>query len=71
MLRKQISEALKTAMKQKDNRSVSTLRLILAAVKDRDISARAKGNHEGIEKSELLHPLSRQRGSKDRIPTMN
>ncbi|MFT5539295.1 MAG: hypothetical protein ACI82H_000812, partial [Alphaproteobacteria bacterium] len=31
MLRQDISEALKTAMKAKDSRATSTLRLILAA----------------------------------------
>ena len=57
MLRTQISDALKVAMKEKNGRSVSTLRLILAAVKDRDISARAKGNQEGINHAELLSLL--------------
>ena len=57
MLRTQISDALKVAMKEKNSRSVSTLRLILAAVKDRDISARAKGNQEGIDHTELLSLL--------------
>ena len=57
MLRQQISEALKIAMKEKNNRSTSTLRLILAAVKDRDISARAKGNHDGVNDTELLSIL--------------
>ena len=57
MLRTQISDALKVAMKEKNSRSVSTLRLILAAVKDRDISARAKGNQEGIDHAELLSLL--------------
>ena len=57
MLRTQISDALKVAMKEKNGRSVSTLRLILAAVKDRDISARAKGNQEGIDHAELLSLL--------------
>ena len=54
MLRQQINEALKSAMKQKNSRSLSTLRLILAAIKDRDISARAKGNQNGVNDSELL-----------------
>ncbi|NCX25938.1 MAG: hypothetical protein EBX16_02880, partial [Burkholderiaceae bacterium] len=30
-----------------------TLRLILAALKDRDIAARGKGNHEGIPEEEI------------------
>ncbi|MCZ6482069.1 MAG: GatB/YqeY domain-containing protein, partial [Alphaproteobacteria bacterium] len=43
MLRVQISEALKSSMKAKEKRATSTLRLILAAMKDRDIAARGKG----------------------------
>mgnify|MGYP006221593219 CR=1 FL=1 len=54
MLRQQISEALKSAMKEKNSRALSTLRLILAAIKDRDISVRAKGNQNGVNDSELL-----------------
>src|SRR3546814_17943105 len=40
MLRVTINDALKAAMKAKDQRATSTLRLILAALKDRDIAAR-------------------------------
>ena len=54
MLRTRLRESLTVAMKAKDERSVSTLRLILAAVKDRDISARAKGNMDGISDEEIL-----------------
>ena len=54
MLRTRLRESLTVAMKAKDERSVSTLRLILAAVKDRDISARAKGNMDGIGDEEIL-----------------
>ncbi|MCB9948168.1 MAG: GatB/YqeY domain-containing protein [Rhodospirillaceae bacterium] len=64
MLRKRINEALKEAMKAKRQRAVSTLRLILAALKDRDIAARAKGNTEGLGDGEitgLLQTMIRQR----------
>jgi uncharacterized protein len=64
MLRQQLSEALKVAMKSRELRAVSTLRLILAALKDRDIAARTKGNPEGLsdeEIVELLHRMVRQR----------
>ena len=54
MLRTRLSDALKTAMKGKDGRSVSTLRLILAALKDRDIAARSKGNQDGVSDDEVL-----------------
>ena len=54
MLRTRLSDALKAAMKEKDRRSVSTLRLILAALKDRDIAARSKGNQDGVSDDEVL-----------------
>ena len=54
MLRTRLSDALKAAMKEKDRRSVSTLRLILAALKDRDIAARGKGNQDGVSDDEVL-----------------
>lgn len=64
MLRPRLNDELKAAMKAKDVRAVSTLRLILAALKDRDIAARGKGNTEGIgedEIGELLQKMVRQR----------
>ncbi|MFQ5763413.1 MAG: GatB/YqeY domain-containing protein [Rhodospirillales bacterium] len=54
MLRTRLSDALKIAMKEKDKRAVSTLRLILAALKDRDIAAKGKGNVEGLSNDEIL-----------------
>lgn len=43
MLRQQLNGALKDAMKAKEERATSTLRLILAALKDRDIANRTAG----------------------------
>ena len=57
MLRAELNETLKKSMKAKDARTVSTVRLILAAMKDRDIAARSKGNHEGIDDVEVLAML--------------
>lgn len=57
MLRTELNEALKKSMKAKETRTVSTVRLILAALKDRDIAARGKGNHEGIDEAEVLAML--------------
>ena len=56
-LRSRLNDALKSAMKAKDARATSTVRLILAALKDRDIAARSKGNHEGIDDAEILQML--------------
>ncbi len=54
MLRQEISEALKTAMKAKDMRATSTLRLILAALKDRDIAFRGDGGGDGGVSEEMI-----------------
>ncbi|CAK0778024.1 Aspartyl-tRNA amidotransferase subunit B [uncultured Gammaproteobacteria bacterium] len=57
MLRKRLNEGLKEAMKARNLRQVSTIRLILAALKDRDIAARGRGVTEGIEDVEILTML--------------
>lgn len=46
-LREKIGEELKTAMREKDTLRLSTLRLINAAIKDRDIAKRAEGGDSG------------------------
>tara|TARA_B100000686_G_scaffold306844_1_gene346568 strand:+ start:70 stop:555 length:486 start_codon:yes stop_codon:yes gene_type:complete len=58
MLRSRLSDALKAAMKNKDERRVSTLRLILAALKDRDIAARSDAGKDGaVGEDDILHML--------------
>ena len=59
MLRVQISEALKSSMEAKAQRATSTLRLILAALKDRDIAARGKGGDDEISEDEILGMLQK------------
>ena len=59
MFRNRLNEALKDAMKAKDKRATSTLRLILAALKDRDIAARGRGKSDGIEEDEILDLLQK------------
>ena len=54
MLRDQLSAALKESMKAKDETATSALRLILAALKDRDIAHRTKGNADGLTDDEIL-----------------
>lgn len=58
MLRERLRENLKTSMKAKEERKVATLRLILAALKDRDIAARGGGNDEGISEEDILAMLT-------------
>ena len=56
-MRAALNNALKSAMKDKEALAVSTLRLIQAAVKDRDIAARTKGYTDGISDDEILSLL--------------
>ncbi|MEM9969817.1 MAG: GatB/YqeY domain-containing protein [Pseudomonadota bacterium] len=59
-LREHISHALKSAMKNKDTERLATLRLINAAVKDRDIARRGEsGDDEGIGNDEILAVLGK------------
>jgi uncharacterized protein YqeY len=53
-LRARVNTALKEAMKAKDATRLSTLRLINAAIKDRDIEARGEGKDEGVGNDVVL-----------------
>ena len=57
MLREAFSERLKQAMRAKDTRTLSTVRLILAGLKERDVAARGSGNQQGIPDPEILRLL--------------
>ncbi|OUR79710.1 glutamyl-tRNA amidotransferase [Alphaproteobacteria bacterium 46_93_T64] len=58
MLRIRLKDSLKDAMKSKDKRKLSTLRLILATLHDRDIATRDKGGEEGIGDDKILQMLT-------------
>jgi uncharacterized protein len=58
-MRDALNEALKKAVKAKDKRRTSTLRLILAAIKDRDIAARSVDRTEGVSDEEILSILQK------------
>lgn len=63
-LRDRILSDLKDAMRAKDDTRVSTLRLIQAAIKDRDIAARAEDRCDGCDVAEIqaiLQKLLKQR----------
>src|SRR5207248_6688192 len=57
MLREAFSERLKQAMRARDPRTLSTVRLILAGLKERDVEARGSGNQDGIPEPEILRLL--------------
>ena len=57
MLREAFTDRLKVAMKARDNRTVSTVRLILAALKERDVAARGEGNTAGLAEPDIARML--------------
>jgi uncharacterized protein len=57
LLREAFTERLKAAMRAKDTRTLSTVRLVIAGLKDRDIAARGAGNPDGIPDPEILRML--------------
>ena len=58
-LREQINDSLKEAMKAKDQKRVGTLRLVNAALKDRDIAARTETSRELLGDDEILSLLAK------------
>lgn len=54
MLRARLDEGLRVAMRARNERATSTMRLILAALKDRDIAERGKGNTAGLGEEQIL-----------------
>ena len=64
-LREQINNALKDAMKAKDQRRVSTLRMVLAAIKDKDIAARTETSREGVSDEDVLSLLAKMVKQRD------
>ena len=57
MLREAFTDRLKQAMKARSARTVSTVRLILAALKERDVAARGEGNPEGLADPDIARML--------------
>lgn len=64
MLRETLSEAMKTAMRERDARATATIRMVLAAVKSADIEARPKGVTDGVSDEDIagiMQKLIKQR----------
>lgn len=59
MIRERFAEDLKAAIKAKDVPRVSTLRLVTAAIKDRDIAARTEDRPDGVSDAEILAILAK------------
>jgi hypothetical protein len=57
MLRQAFRDRLKESMKARDSRTVSTVRLIIAGLKERDVAARGQGNLDGLSDAEIQRML--------------
>lgn len=58
-MKTRVNAALKDAMRARDGVRLSTLRLINAAIKDRDIAARGEGESGGLDDADVLQILSK------------
>ena len=58
-LRAQLTDAMKEAMKSKDAKRLATVRLVLAALKDRDIAARTETNKDLVSDDDILTLLAK------------
>ena len=58
-MREQLAHSLKAAMKARDTQRISTIRLINATIKDRDISIRSEENVTGVSDEEILSILGK------------
>ncbi len=54
MLRAKLNDAMKEAMRARDQAALGTIRLILAKLKDVDIAARTEANREGVADDKIL-----------------
>jgi uncharacterized protein YqeY len=64
LLRQAFTDRLREAMKARELRTISTVRLILAALKERDVAARGQGNPAGLSEPDIhrmLQGMIRQR----------
>jgi hypothetical protein len=60
-LREKINQQFNVAMKDKNKTLVSTLRLILAAIKERDIANRTGGKKEEVKDQEIIRTLQKMK----------
>ncbi len=59
MLHTQLNEALKDAVRRRDSETAATLRLVLAALKDRETAARSEKGRDGLDEDEILQMLQK------------
>jgi uncharacterized protein YqeY len=64
-LRQKLNDSMKEALKAKDAKRLATLRLVLAALKDRDIAARTETSRDLLGDDEILSLLAKMIKQRD------
>ncbi|MDO1582381.1 GatB/YqeY domain-containing protein [Rhizobium oryzicola] len=69
MIREQLTAAMKEAMKAKDARRLSTVRLVQSAIKERDIAQRGAGKDEASDDDilQIMQKMIKQREESAKI----
>ena len=64
-MREKLNSELKRSIINKDSVATKTLRLIIAAIKDRDIVVRSDGNQNGIDETEIISLLKKMQKQRE------
>ena len=64
-MREQLNSELKKSIINKDLAATKTIRLIIAAIKDRDIVVRTEGNQNGISEAEIISLLKKMQKQRE------
>jgi len=64
-LREKINQQFNVALKNKDKTLISTLRLIITAIKERDIANRSSGKKEEVKDEEILKVLQKMKKQRE------
>ena len=64
-MREKINLELKKSIINKDTIATKTLRLIIAAIKDRDIVVRSGGNQNGIDDADIINLLKKMKKQRE------
>ena len=64
-MREQLNSELKKSIINKDLTATKTIRLIIAAIKDRDIVVRTEGNQNGISEADIISLLKKMQKQRE------
>ena len=64
-MREQLNSELKKSIINKDLAATKTIRLIIAAIKDRDIVVRTEGNQNGISEADIISLLKKMQKQRE------